>query len=113
MIKIINVATLAATALLAVSMAHAEGRSAEEIAATCAACHGQDGNAVIPGYPHLAGQYANYMVKVLEDYKAGKRTGGQAAIMTGQAAGLSEDEMEAIANYYSKMEGKLSAVPVK
>lgn len=102
---------IAAVSVMSVGNVSAEGRSAEDIAKTCAACHGADGNATIPMYPSLAGQYANYMVKALEDYKAGKRTGGQAAVMVGQAAALSESEMEAIADYYSKMDGKLTATP--
>ena len=38
-------------------------------AATCVACHGNNGNAIIAQYPNLAGQHADYIVKQLADYK--------------------------------------------
>ncbi|MCG6364421.1 c-type cytochrome, partial [Vibrio fluvialis] len=31
-------------------------------AAVCAACHGMDGIAVIPGYPNLKGQSEQYLI---------------------------------------------------
>jgi cytochrome c553 len=44
----------------------------EQKAQTCQACHGKDGKAVDP-YPHLAGQYADYMVQAMKAYKTGTR----------------------------------------
>jgi len=40
----------------------------------CAACHGVDGaKPIAPENPILAGQYRDYLVKALSDYKSGKR----------------------------------------
>lgn len=39
----------------------------------CAACHGADGNSDNPQFPRLAGQYADYMVRALMDYRSGRR----------------------------------------
>ena len=39
-------------------------------AAACAACHGEDGNSLIPMYPSLAGQSANYIAKQLADFNS-------------------------------------------
>ena len=62
-------------------------------AAVCAACHGQNGIAQIPGYPHLAGQNEAYLISSLKAYKSNQRSGGQAAVMMGQAAALSDEDI--------------------
>jgi cytochrome c553 len=41
--------------------------------ATCAACHGVDGNSVTPDWPSLAGQHPEYIVKQLKAFKSGER----------------------------------------
>jgi len=67
----------------------------------CAACHGQNGLATIPTYPHLAGQNKAYLVSSLKAYKAKQRNGGMAAVMQAQAAGLSDADIENLAEYYA------------
>jgi cytochrome c553 len=71
--------------------------------AVCAACHGANGKAMIPMYPNLAGQNEAYLVEALKAYKGKTRTGGQAVIMQGQAAALSDDDIANLAAYYSKL----------
>jgi cytochrome c553 len=66
--------------------------------AACAACHNADGNSVNPEWPKLAGQNVVYLVKQLNDYKAGNRVN---AIMNGMAAPLSPQDMEDLAAYFS------------
>jgi cytochrome c553 len=71
----------------------------------CAACHGADGNSSVPVNPNLAGQHASYLLKQLNNFKAapdGKPALRQNAIMNGMAAPLSEAEMKALAQYFSK-----------
>ena len=71
----------------------------------CAACHGADGNSSIPVNPSLAGQHASYLLKQLNNFKAGadgKPALRQNAVMNGMAAPLSEAEMKALAQYFSK-----------
>lgn len=71
----------------------------------CAACHGPDGNSTIPANPSLAGQHASYLVKQLNNFKAGadgKPALRQNAVMNGMAAPLSEDDIKALAQYFSK-----------
>jgi len=60
----------------------------------CAACHGPDGNSVIPVNPKLAQQHPEYLVKQLTEFKAGKR---ENAVMNGMAAPLSDTDMVNIA----------------
>lgn len=72
-------------------------------AGVCAACHGANGIAMIPTYPNLAGQNAGYISAALNAYKSGQRTGGQAAIMAGMAAPLSDADIANLAAYYSSL----------
>jgi cytochrome c553 len=61
--------------------------------AVCAACHGADGNSMIPANPKLSQQHPEYLVKQLQEFKSGKRAN---AIMSGMVAALSEDDMRNI-----------------
>ena len=42
--------------------------------ATCAACHGANGNSTTPLWPILAGQTARYLYLQLRDFKEGRRS---------------------------------------
>ena len=66
----------------------------------CAACHGPDGKApVMPNYPRLAGQNAEYMVQQINDFKTQKRSNNLAALMFGMVAPLTEAEIKALTDY--------------
>lgn len=69
-------------------------RGAAQFSQVCVACHAADGNSTTPANPKLAQQHPEYLVKQLQEYKAGKR---QNAIMTGFASALSDDDMRNIA----------------
>ncbi len=85
----------------AVSLAHAEGNAKEgrNQAASCAGCHGEDGNSMVSTFPKLAGQHESYLIKQLQAFKAGKRN---APMMAPLAMGLTPSAMENIAAYYSE-----------
>jgi cytochrome c553 len=88
-----------------VSGAHAAGDAAAGQALSserCQACHGADGNSADPQYPRLAGQHADYLVRALTDYKSGARNN---AIMSGFAAGLSEQDMDNLAAWFASQSG--------
>ncbi|UTT84138.1 cytochrome c [Vibrio pelagius] len=72
-------------------------------AAVCAACHGADGIAVIPGYPNLKGQNEQYLVTSINAYKSKQRNGGLAAVMQAQAAMLSDADIANLAAYYASL----------
>ncbi|MEM8547399.1 MAG: c-type cytochrome [Pseudomonadota bacterium] len=63
----------------------------------CAACHGQDGNSLNPLWPSLAGQHTKYIIQQLQYFKGGDRNN---VLMSAQAAGLSEQDMQDLAAYY-------------
>jgi cytochrome c553 len=89
---------LAASASAVYVHADAASDAGKNKAATCGACHGMDGNSTNPQFPKLAGQNASYIQAELTAFKSGKR---QNAIMAGQAAGLSDQDMQALAAYFS------------
>lgn len=71
--------------------------------AACTGCHSPSGKGNNPaGYPALGGQFADYIEKQLLAYRRGERaSGGNAKIMQGVAANLSDKEIKAVANYIS------------
>jgi len=73
-------------------------------AASCAGCHGSNGVSMTPIYPNLAGQKEQYLISALKAYKSQERKGGNAAVMWGLAAGLSEEDIEDLAAYYASLE---------
>ena len=71
----------------------------------CAACHGADGaKPSAPDQPVLAGQYYDYLVQALSDYKVGRRTN---PIMKGFAAQLSKQDIEDVAAWFSSQKSPL------
>lgn len=65
----------------------------------CAACHGTDGNSMVPSFPKLAGQAESYTIKQLKDIKSGARPVPEMAAIV---ANLSEQDMADLAAYYAK-----------
>ncbi|MBS0431019.1 MAG: cytochrome c [Proteobacteria bacterium] len=109
--------SLALVFALASGVACASGDIAagKQKSAVCAACHGPDGNATADGqYPRLAGQYADYLVQALHEYRSGDREHPAIgihrnnAIMQGMAAPLTEQDIDNLAAYYASLPGKLS-----
>jgi cytochrome c553 len=69
-------------------------KGAASFGGVCAACHNADGNSVIAANPKLAQQHPEYLLKQLQEFKAGKR---ENAIMKGFASALSDEDMRNIA----------------
>jgi cytochrome c553 len=83
-----------------VTQANATGNAeaGQARSATCAACHGVDGNSVNPQWPSLAGQDAGYIARQLRAFKSGER---ENPLMSPQAMGLSDQDVEDLAAYFS------------
>lgn len=101
-------AVFASLLLLAGGLAHAEGdpQAGKAKAGVCAACHGADGNSNSPQWPNLAGQHADYLYAQLKHFKSGER---QNAIMAGQVANLSDQDMQDLAAYFSTLTMEVNA----
>ena len=81
----------------------ADAAKGQQLAASCGACHTQDGSRGTPANPILAAQHPEYITKQLIEFKSGKRKN---AIMAGMAAGLSEEDMKHIAAFYASTKVK-------
>lgn len=77
-------------------------RSVEELTATCIACHGEKGISMLPINPNLAGQHRDYLLISMQRYRDGKR---QNAVMAGMVAGMSDEELASLAEYYAAQDG--------
>ena len=84
----------------------ADAERGQKLSATCAACHGADGNSIAPNFPKLAGQHAAYIEKQLADFKSGAR---KDPIMMGQVAGLDAEKMADLAAYFSQQTTKVGS----
>jgi cytochrome c553 len=92
------------TALPVYGKGNAESGKAKA-AQVCAACHGADGNKPSdPTQPILAGQYYDYLVRALTDYKIGRRNN---PIMKGFAAQLSKKDIEDLAAWFAAQKSNL------
>ena len=79
----------------------ADAAAGKEKAKVCAACHGENGVSQAPDFPKLAGQYSDYLVRALNDYKAGVRKN---PIMAGQVANLKKDDIADLAAYFASQQ---------
>ncbi|HET6397007.1 MAG TPA: cytochrome c [Pseudoxanthomonas sp.] len=83
-------------------LATAKGKATGQ---SCVDCHGPDGNVPIDAsYPKLGGQYADYLARALQDYRKGDR---DHALMTPQAASLSDQDIADLAAYFASRPSQL------
>jgi cytochrome c553 len=75
----------------------------EEWTQRCDRCHGLNGNSTDPRMPALAGQRADYLEKVLHDYRTGVRKSPQMAAM---ADVLTEQDIENLAAHYARQKAR-------
>lgn len=74
---------------------------------TCAACHGPTGNSPDPQFPKLAGQNPNYLYRQLWAFKTGQRP---SEVMNPIAASLSNAQIQAVADFFSRQAVKPDVV---
>ncbi|MCF6250875.1 MAG: hypothetical protein L3J75_06340 [Methylococcaceae bacterium] len=71
----------------------------EKLAGICLSCHTDDLSDAATG-PILAGQYGNYLLKVMKDYQQGSR---KDPVMQSMLADFTEENLEDIASYFANM----------
>lgn len=96
--KKLAIAALVMFGAVGTATAAGDAAAGKTKSATCAACHGMDGNSVNPIWPKLAGQHATYIAKQLADFKAGAR---KDPTMMGMSAPLSEQDMADLGAYFA------------
>lgn len=86
------------------AVAKADAAAGEaKFGAVCVACHGAGGNSGIPANPKLSQQHDAYIVKQLQEFKAGKRA---SPIMQGFASQLNDQDMKNVAAYLGAQKAK-------
>lgn len=100
MIKTLLTVTVSLMLFASADVVLAQGNtgSAKTKTASCAGCHGEDGNSKMPGFPKLAGQHQGYLGKQLRAFKSGERI---APMMAPLAAGLDDQTIDEIADFYA------------
>ncbi len=78
--------------------------------ALCASCHNADGNSAVPANAKLAGQHPEYLMQQLQAFKSGKRAN---AVMSGMAAGLSDEDMRNISYWLASQKPKAGSAKNK
>jgi len=81
------------------SFAQGDATAGQAKSAICAACHGADGNSVVPNWPKLAGQHQQYLVRQATLIKSNDRPVPE---MMGITPGLSEQDILDISAWYSQ-----------
>ena len=102
------------TAILLSSIGLAQAASADKgqalvEKANCASCHGAGLNApILPAYPKLAGQYADYLYYALKAYKVGNgnaQFGRNNAVTGSQVQNFSDADLQDMAAYIASLPG--------
>ena len=96
--KVLIIAAAMAFGAVAQAADPAAGREKSKV---CAACHGETGASPIADNPKLAGQYYDYLLRALTEYKAGTRKN---PVMSGMVASLKREDMADLAAYFSSQQ---------
>jgi cytochrome c553 len=86
---------------------HSNSPHIRTLSASCAACHGTQGNSV-GVTPTLAGLDGNYLVTQMLAFKEGSRA---STVMLRHAKGLNLDEINLLADYFSQQKRVTNATP--
>ena len=92
-----GLALLAGT-VIAAPLGWGQEPAARSLAANCTGCHGPNGNSD-GAIPTIAGLERAYIVTALQEFKAGTR---QVTVMHQHAKGYTDQEIEILAEYFSR-----------
>jgi cytochrome c553 len=70
----------------------------------CAGCHSGAAQEASPETPRIAGQHRRYLQKQLIEWRAGERRNSPGDVMNVVTKGLSDAEIDALANYVSSLQ---------
>jgi cytochrome c553 len=90
-------AMLLAVAVSLPAFAADADRAKDIVTNVCSACHGMDGNSVVPTFPKLAGRHPDYLVNELKQFSSGAR---KSDIMGPIAAKLDGADMKSLGEYF-------------
>jgi cytochrome c553 len=75
----------------------------KEKSQVCIGCHMADGNSINPEWPKIAGQIPSYIIKQLQDFKAGKRVN---QIMEPILKPLNQQDFNDLAAYFATQQNQ-------
>lgn len=101
-IQAIIATAVLAGALTTPAWANGDANAGKAKSTVCAACHGADGNSPTPAFPKIAGQNDDYLAYALKAYRSKARSN---AIMNGQAANLSDQDIADLSAYFASQPG--------
>jgi sulfide dehydrogenase cytochrome subunit len=93
-----NLLVLASLAALPLGAAAQDAAVARSLAATCANCHGTNGNSATKEVPSLAGMPRDHIEGQLRAFRAGTKP---ATVMHQLSKGYTDQQIAAIAAYFS------------
>jgi cytochrome c553 len=95
--------------LMLPALANADARRGSQYVASCAHCHGTEGNSSADQFPNIASQQKEYLFRQLKAFKEGKRTDPMMSSMVGV---LDEQAMRDVADFYNEKDSmKQKTVP--
>ena len=80
------------------ALAQGDAAAGQTKSVICAACHGVDGNSVVPNWPTLAGQHEPYLVRQISLIKSGARPVPEMMAFT---PGLTDQDILDLAAYFA------------
>lgn len=86
---------------------HVQVQHTRVLAASCAACHGTNGNSV-GGTPVLAGLQPQHFSSQMQAFKSGQRA---STVMHRHARGLTDQEIFELAEYFHRQPRRVSVLP--
>ena len=105
MMRIFFVYGVIALFLTTTVWADGDADAGKQKTASCAGCHGQDGNSMIPAFPKLSGLGEKYLTAQLRHIKAGERV---IVEMTGILDYMSDQDLQDMAAYYNSKKIQIS-----
>lgn len=98
---LLRAAALTLVLLSTQALAQGDASAGQAKSAVCAACHGVDGNSVVPNWPKLAGQHPQYLTRQVQLIRSGARPVPE---MAGIAAGLSDQDIQDLSAYFASQQ---------
>lgn len=104
----INTLLIALITMGAAQAAGGDPKAGKEKSAMCQGCHGESGISLAPNFPHLAGQYQQYIERQVLDYQKEKRAD---PLMSPMAATVTDpQDLKDIAAYFASQK-KMAGAP--
>ena len=93
--------SMVAVAANAAGVMKGDPEAGAELVGSCTACHGTDGNSLVPAFPKIAGLGERYLLKQMKDIRDGRRP---VALMAGQVDNMTDQQLADIAAFYDSQE---------